>query len=318
MNFPASSPSRYRRLALYAWIVAGFNVLVALWGAYVRASGSGAGCGAHWPLCNGEFVPATQRAATWIEFAHRASSGLDLLAGVLLTGLCFRFFPPRHRVRRAGFWALIFLCNEAVLGAALVLLREVGRNQSWTRVGFLSLHLVNTFLLLAALALTARWCGQAPAAAASEAVPAAGSKLRWSTALVLLATMLIGITGAIAALGDTLFPQKTLAGALHQDVSQAAPLLLRARVLHPLVAISLALVLLGWIHSCMERRLTPVARRIAWILAGLVLAQLAVGVLNIALLAPIPVQMLHLLGAYLLWMTLVLFANEILTAPSRT
>ncbi len=41
----------------YAWGVLLWNVLVALWGAYVRATGSGAGCGSHWPTCNGEILP---------------------------------------------------------------------------------------------------------------------------------------------------------------------------------------------------------------------------------------------------------------------
>src|SRR5436309_12547598 len=63
------------RLAAFAWFVVFYNVLVVLWGALVRATGSGAGCGNHWPLCNGQVLPVSPTAHTVVEFTHRMMTG---------------------------------------------------------------------------------------------------------------------------------------------------------------------------------------------------------------------------------------------------
>src|SRR5258708_468258 len=139
----------------FAWGVLAWNVLVVLWGAYVRASGSGAGCGSHWPLCNGEVVPRAPRPDTIIEFAHRATSGMDVIATVALAVWSFYLFPRRHSVRRLAILGVIFLIFEALLGAGLVRFEYVGHNASVGRALYLCLHLVNTQVLLAMLALTA-------------------------------------------------------------------------------------------------------------------------------------------------------------------
>src|ERR1051326_5565801 len=127
--------------ARFAWVVLGYNVAVVLWGAYVRATGSGAGCGNHWPLCNGQVTPHSPAAATVIEFTHRAMTGLDTLLVVLLVIGAFRVFPRRHRVRLAASLSAVFLLVEALIGAALVLLEKVAKNASayWQ-----SMHLINT------------------------------------------------------------------------------------------------------------------------------------------------------------------------------
>jgi heme A synthase len=87
------------RFARYAWGVLAYNVAVALWGAFVRATGSGAGCGNHWPLCNGAVTPQTPAWATVIEFTHRATSGIDLLLVAVLAIWAFRAFPKQHPAR---------------------------------------------------------------------------------------------------------------------------------------------------------------------------------------------------------------------------
>src|SRR5215471_14879131 len=71
-------------LSSFAWFTLAYNVAVVLWGAFVRATGSGAGCGSHWPLCNGELLPLTSQAQTLIEFTHRATSGLSLALVITL------------------------------------------------------------------------------------------------------------------------------------------------------------------------------------------------------------------------------------------
>src|SRR5579871_6089489 len=145
------STQRAAMFIRYAWVVLAWNLLVILWGAYVRASGSGAGCGSHWPLCNGEVVPHSPQIQTVIEFTHRAMSGVAFVAMIGLIWWSFALFPRRHRVRRATLFAMIFFAVEALLGAGLVLLHLVGDNASVGRAVYLALHLVNTQFLLAAL-----------------------------------------------------------------------------------------------------------------------------------------------------------------------
>ena len=149
--------SSARRFARYAWSVLAFNIAVVLWGAFVRATGAGAGCGQHWPLCNGEILPRSPSLNTIIEFTHRATSGIDLVLVALLVFWAFRAFPKYHAVRQAATLSAVFLMTEALLGAALVLLEHVAGNQSSARAYSLSAHLLNTLTLLACLTLTAWW-----------------------------------------------------------------------------------------------------------------------------------------------------------------
>ena len=158
-----SSPRTPRAFARYAWGVLAFNVAVVLWGAYVRATGSGAGCGNHWPLCNGEVTPHAPAVATIIEFTHRATSAIDLALVVVLLAWAFRAFPRRHPVRLGATLSMLFLLTEALIGAALVLLGHVEKNASVTRAYSLSTHLINTLTLLACLTLTAWWASGRPA-----------------------------------------------------------------------------------------------------------------------------------------------------------
>jgi heme A synthase len=145
-------------LAHFAWFVVAYNITVIVWGAYVRATGSGAGCGSHWPLCNGEFLPTTPQTQTVIEFAHRVTSGLSLVLVAILLIWCWRRTAKGDWPRYSASAAAVLLCNEALLGALLVLVDRVGcLDRSATHALFLCLHFGNTLFLLAALALTARW-----------------------------------------------------------------------------------------------------------------------------------------------------------------
>src|SRR5204862_8180034 len=159
------------RLARFAWSVLGWNVAVILWGAYVRASGSGAGCGAHWPLCNGEIVPHEPRVATLIELGHRLSSGVALVVVFTLAVLAWRAYPRGHRVRQGAVTSAILISFEALIGAGLVLFELVAHDASMKRGLSIALHLTNTLFLLAALVLTAWWAsGGAPRAKRGGAV----------------------------------------------------------------------------------------------------------------------------------------------------
>jgi heme a synthase len=292
----SQAPTRTANFERFSWGVLGWNVLVVLWGAVVRASGSGAGCGSHWPLCNGEVIPVAPRLETIIEFTHRAMSGVALVAVVALWLWSRRSFARDSRVRRVALASLVFLITEALLGAGLVLFNYVDKNQSVGRAFYLSLHLLNTLLLLGALALTA-WFSREGRGRGRRA-PAA------LTALPIAA--LVSVAGAIAALGDTLFPATSLAQGLHQDFSGAANFLLRLRILHPVFA-----VLAGGYFAAMSIAVlrSRQSRLALWVMI-LTLAQLCGGAINLILLAPVWMQITHLFLADSLWIALVLLSVE--------
>jgi heme A synthase len=286
----------HQGFARYAWGVLAFNVGVVLWGAFVRATGSGAGCGKHWPLCNGEVTPHSPSIATMIEFTHRATSGVDLALVALLVIWAFRAFPQRHPVRLAAGLSAAFLMSEALIGAALVLLEHVARNTSVTRAYSLSTHLINTLTLLAFLTLTAWWASGKPVSRPR------GRSLSMA-AISLGVVVLLGVSGAIAALGDTLFPASSLAAGLAQDWDPAANVFLRLRGLHP----AIAAVSAAWLfYFALSSARLPEARRMALLVIGCLTAQLFAGILNFFLLAPVWMQLVHLLLADCLWISLVL------------
>ncbi len=291
------------RFAKYAWGVLAYNLAVILWGAYVRASGSGAGCGNHWPLCNGQVIPRTPQIETMIEFAHRLSSGLALVLVVVMLIWAFRLYPKGHPVRLGGGLAMFFMMTEALVGAGLVLFELVADDTSTARALAIAVHLVNTFLLLAALTLTAWWAsGGRPVQFKGQG----GGGLALGLAFV--AVLILGASGAVTALGDTLFPVSVLSEGLQQDLSPTAHFLVRLRLFHPLIAIAVGaytLVVIGLINT---RRPNPLARRIGRVFTALYFVQLASGALNVILLAPIWMQLWHLLLSDGLWITLVLFA----------
>ncbi len=290
----------------YAWAVLGYNLLVVAWGAFVRATGSGAGCGKHWPTCNGEVVPRSPRVETMIEFAHRTTSGLALVAVVVLVVWAFRALPRGHAARRASAAAIARMCLEAAVGAGLVLFGWVARDPSAARGWVMAVHLVNTFLLLAAIALAADWSAHPGGLSAQGRARAAGA-----LAAAFAGVLLAGVTGAIAALGDTLFPTQSLAEGIRQELS-GGHVLLRLRVLHPFAAIVAGALLLAAARSALAARPDARVRRAAIAIAGLVAVEIVAGVSNVLLLAPIWLQIVHLLLADLLWLGLVLLASATL------
>jgi heme A synthase len=300
------------RLHRFAWVVLLFNVGVILWGAFVRATGSGAGCGAHWPLCNGEVVPRAPGLATMVEFTHRATSGVALLLVALLALWVFRDRPKGHPARPAAGASFFFILTEAAVGAGLVLFQLVAENESVARALFMAVHLVNTFLLLAGLALTAHWCSDA-APLRRDAIARDGW-LFGAGALVLLA---VGKSGAVAALGDTLYPAQSILGGLAQDLSPTAHFLVRLRVAHPILAVAGAIAVAFVAGRVLQWADDGPTRRAAWAVPALALVQIAAGLVNVALLAPVWMQIVHLLLADALWIAFVLLAARALALPAN-
>lgn len=322
------APQEYRGFTRYAWGVLGYTLFVILFGAWVRISGSGAGCGDHWPTCQGEIIPQSPGMKTVIEFSHRLTSGV---LGPLVIGLVVWAFVgagKRKAVRIAAATNFVFVVFESLLGAGLVLKELVADNDSVARAVVVALHLGNTLILVAAAALTA-WFGAgrcwgrvneraasaalASAAHSGDAVLPAGFLYGAFAALVLM--VLTCMSGAVTALGDTLFPvTPTLDGTylahLRDDLSAGAHFLVRLRVIHPVLAIfgAGALLLLG---SRLQDASQGVLARLCSGLKLLVYVQLAVGTLNIVLGAPGFMQLLHLLLAQSVWIVLVLIATSI-------
>jgi len=288
----------YRR---YAWGVLAWNVAVVAWGAFVRATGSGAGCGRHWPTCNGAVVPRAPGVETVIEFTHRATSGVALVLVAGLLAWALRAFPRGSPARRAAWASAVFLVVEALVGAGLVLFGWVAKDASPERGWVMAIHLTNTFLLLGALALAADWAGR------PGGISARGrGALAALVAAALGALVLAGITGAVAALGDTLFPAASFAEGLRREMAPGASLLLRLRVLHPPVAVAAAILALAAARAA--RRQGGAAERRAAAVSALAVAQTAGGILNLALAAPVWMQVVHLVVADLAWIALVLLA----------
>jgi heme A synthase len=303
-----------RRFVRYAAFVLAYNVAVILWGAFVRATGSGAGCGEHWPLCNGEVMPRSPQLATVIEFTHRLTSGLAGLFVIALLVAAFRAFPKGHIVRRCAAWSLALTLTEGLIGAGLVLLGHVAKNTSVWRGVSLTVHLINTLFLLAALACT-MWFARSPRSSSTPAVP------RLPIIVGGAGLLFIGVSGAIAALGDTLFASESLASGWANDFSSSAHIFLRLRIIHPIAAVLIAAFVIVFATRVLTRSGagTPV-RKLAATLVGLIVIQLLLGVVNLLLLAPVWMQILHLLTADAVWIAFVLLSVESLypaPAPLR-
>lgn len=291
--------------ARYAWFVLVFNVFTIVWGAYVRASGSGAGCGAHWPLCNGEVLPRAQQVQTLVELTHRLTSGLDLL---LVIGLAFwarRALPLAHPARGGALASLGFIILEALLGAGLVLFQLVVDNASVARAIVVALHLANTFMLLGVLTVTAWW-----ASGGAPPWPAGNERSRLVIGIGLLGTLLLGMSGAVTALGDTLFPAGSIPAGVAADFADAAHFLVRLRVIHPLLAIFFGVYLVAAVALVAHWRGDQPTRRLARLAGSLYVAQLLVGALNLGLLAPIWTQLIHLALADAVWIALVMLGAQ--------
>ena len=298
-------------LRRFAWGVLVYFVIVFLGGTLVRATGAGAGCGDHWPLCNGTVVQHHPRVDTIIEFTHRIMSGCSLFAVLGLLWWTIAGTARGHLARVAAFAAVAFTVIEAILGALLVKLGLTAQSQSPIRPAYLSLHLSNTLLLLAALTLTAHLLSR------SKGFMRGGVRLvaPFGAAVTVLVVMVVGVTGSLAALGDTLFPESSLSRALAQDFSAASGWLVRWRWMHPTVAI-LASVFLIWLLVRATKDKTnwdnrPLTRRIVLLLAIVY----TLGALDVVLLAPLWIQVAHLLAADTLWASLVVLTARLTLQP---
>ena len=294
----------------FAWFVVAYNVLVILWGALVRATGSGAGCGNHWPLCNGVVIPISPTLHTIIEFTHRQMVTLSVFTMIALVVWTWRSTVKGMAARVFVTLSGILLLNEAFLGAMLVKLGYVTGNQSTGRVILLSIHLSNTLLLVAAMTTTAIMLGTSQRWSELHARGTA----KVGALLGLLSTLVVGVSGSLAALGDTLFPADTLRAAFAQDIDVNSPMLLRLRGIHPVSAF-IAAACVSWL--IVQARRQNLGKLANWVI-GLLAVQFLLGIADVILLAPTWMQIVHLLGADLYWVALVMLATGIAWPKTST
>ena len=298
-------------LRRFAWGVLVYFIAVILWGTLVRATGSGAGCGNHWPLCNGTVMQPSASVGTMIEFTHRLTSGLSFFSVVGLLVWTFAGTVRGHLARAAAVASVAFTLIEAILGAFLVKLGLTAQSMSPLRPAYLALHLTNTLLLLAALTLTAHML--------SRRKGFLRGSVRFVAPFGALATvvvvMIVGVTGSLAALGDTLFPASSLGMALAQDFSATSGWLVRWRWTHPTVAFFASVFLIWLLVRAAQRSSAWDNRRLSALVLALLATVYTLGILDVVLLAPLWVQVAHLLAADSLWAALVVMTARLTIQP---
>ncbi|MEO1667425.1 MAG: COX15/CtaA family protein [Chloroflexota bacterium] len=297
--------SQLSNFAKYAWFNVGYTVLVILGGALVRATGSGAGCGRSWPACNGEVIPRAESTEVLIEFSHRVTSGITGLFIIGLVVWAYRRRPieANPRLLMIGAWlSLIFVIIEGGIGAALVRMELVEDNASVLRAIAIGGHLVNTYILLMWLVITA-WAASVPK------VVLRMSRVTWMLVGSLVLMAILSAAGAVTALGDTLF----LSGALTEQFGAqgaAEHFLVQLRVIHPVMAVFVSIFLVGVSYTLMGENSPRKLRWLAFGVMGLVGAQTLMGLTVIILRAPLVTQISHLLLADALWIVLLLLTFE--------
>ena len=310
-----------RLLPALAWSALGYNVLVILWGAFVRISGAGAGCGAHWPLCNGVALPVAPTLNTVIEFSHRLTSGISGLLAIALLVLALFRSPRGHPVRTGAIASLLLVMFEGLVGGVQVLLGLTATSTNPARGFVQGVHLANTFLLLGALLLTAVWASGGPRLRLRGQ-----GRLGWAVGVAVVSMLVLGMAGAVTALGDLLFTPTgmTPLDTVRADFSVSASIIQNLRVIHPVMALGVSAYLIwfaGWVGAA------PVAggvsagaalhpRRWKTALHALIGLQIVAGVMNVILKAPGWMQITHLLLGCAMWLGVVMLCYAAMLARS--
>ncbi len=300
------------RFGYLAWAVLVFTVLVILGGAIVRATGSGDGCGATWPVCTDRIFPANPTVETLIEYTHRLMSGASIIGIAVLYLWARRLYDRGDPVRWGATAAAGLIVLESLLGASLVLFGWVDDDASAGRLLVVPLHLLNTMFLVASLTMTAWWSSGNPPPQLS-----AGRSATRRLAVGGAGLIVVGAAGALNALADTLYPADDFLSGVRYELAADAPWLAQMRVLHPIVAI---LVGLGVAYLAMNLSFGAGAasQRFGRIVAGLVIVQFAVGITNVLLATPLETQVVHLAMANAVWISYILFSASLLgeTVPA--
>jgi len=302
--------NRSKAFATYAWITLACNLVVIIWGVFLRASHSGDGCGQHWLTCQGEVIPSAPQLKTVIEYSHRVSTAMVGLVVVALVFWAFRATRKGDAARWTAVLSLVLIVVEALIGRGLVLTGNTADNWTPSRPYWTAGHLINTFLLIAFLALTA-WFASGKRRFNFRQL----TKVWILLAIGVLAILVIGVSGSMAALTNMLFPSVSLTQGLAQDLDPNSNYLLRLRIFHPILSIILAVYLVflaGWL----KRLSSGDAQVSRWsnLLSAVVIIQVAFGAATLLTLGPIVMQIGHLFLADAVWISYVLCAAEFLAS----
>ena len=299
------NPGR-RKYRSFAWSVLVFNVLVVLGGAIVRATGSGDGCGESWPMCTDRIIPANPGVETVIEFSHRITSALAIFGVIALFVFAVRLYEKGHRVRNAAAASLALLLFESVLGALLIVFGWVDQDASIGRMIVVPIHLLNTYILVGALTITAWW-------SSGNLGPTKPVDTRTRRSLILgaIGLLLIGAIGALNALSDSLYPAESFFSGIAEEFSGDAPWLLQVRILHPIVAIAVGFGV-AYVAMRLAATATDRTKRFGAVVGGLILLQFVVGLVNVMLAAPLETQVIHLAIADTIWIVYLIFGASLL------
>lgn len=300
-----------KQFTVYAWMVVVYTILTILWGAYVRATGSGAGCGSHWPTCNGDIIPRPEMIETVIEYTHRLTSALMGPMIMILLGWSWRIFGRKSLVTKASLWAFIFVLIEGALGAGLVLFGLVDQNISLARAIVMGVHLVNTLILLGFITLAAWW-------SQGEIAPVFRFKFPNGLLIALFGIMIVGAFGAVTAMGDTLFPADSFLEGAAAKFEPGAHFAVKMRTWHPVVAVAFAVYTAVLIYTTDEYWIDQKLRLFSMSNLTILGIQLLAGVINVLLAAPIWMQLVHLILADLSWMLLLLMYIETSTIQPQS
>ncbi len=298
-----------RRFTFYAWGVVVFTLVVILWGDVVQATGSGDGCGAHWPTCNGEALPVFQELKTFIEFFHRITSGLSLLLTLGLLLWARQAFPKGHLARLGAGLSLFFMFTESLVGAGLVLFRLVGEDVSLARAVVAPIHLINTLFLIGSLALTAWWTSHPH----QRPVWRGQGGVGWALILGFVGLLTVAASGALTSLGDALFPVRNTAEAVGRALTPGEHFLVQLRIYHPFIAVLVGVYVVLVANLVAALRPDPHTRLFARLAGVIFILQLGVGYLNVLQAAPLYTQLPHLLLSDVVWITWLLLTVSALS-----
>ena len=260
-------------------------------GAFVRATGSGDGCGATWPTCKGKIIPALSDTSELIEFSHRSISGV-LLVVTLIIFAKTRKFQKESLVRTVTNYLTFFVIFEALIGAVIVIFEWVGLNSSLPRIIAVPIHLVNTFGLLGSYAILYKIL--------QDDLQNIKNMFNKNFLLISSLFLLSGATGSITALADVLFPSASFVEGFLADFDRTSEVLTRLRILHPIISSTLSIVL--YVYATGIRKKYNVGVKPLQIL---ILIAVFLGVINVLSNIVLPLSILHLAIADFLWISYI-------------
>lgn len=273
--------TNYKKMTSLLFTLWIYTVLVILWGAWVRISHSGDGCGNHWPLCGGEFIPSEATRHTWIEYTHRLMSGFY---GILVFFIFFKIkkMAQTRFLKNLNFIFLSLMIAEALLGALLVKGSLVSLNDSIFRLVVMSFHQLNSFLLSGVTFLT------------YLVVKNKEENIQLIQKKILALFLFVPVTGAIASLSTTLFPTSSLLQGILEDMSSDSHLFIRLRILHPVIASVFCLSLIAYL---LYKDKVKLALEILFVMV--------IGIITLITLSPIYLKVLHLFLAHAIWARII-------------